>query len=305
MASIESNAVRDMYLDWTAGRIKGEQQDPESWGTLTAEPGAVDYLEFAVGGMRAMWAVPDERDDDRVLLWFHGGGFIGGSVYTHRKMCGHLAKALGARVLSFEYRLLPEGVHPAPVDDAVVAYRWLLDQGFAPARIAFGGDSSGGGLAITAQLRAREQGLPLPAAALLMSPWVDMEVSGESFGSNWAKEAFFYRELVLALARGFLGPEGDPRDPLANPLHADLVGLAPTYVQVGGDETLLDEGRQLAERLSGAGVDTRFEVFEAQQHTFQMAAGKAPEADDAIRKLAEWARPHMGLDSLATAAVST
>ena len=305
MASIESQAVRDMYLSWTAARIKGEQPDNESWGNLTGEPGGVDYIEFEIGGMLAMWAMPGQRDDDRVLLWFHGGGFISGGIYSHRKLCGHLAKAIGARVLSFDYRLLPEGVHPAPVDDSVTAYRWLLDQGFEPARIAFGGDSSGGGLAITAQLRAREHGLPLPAAALLVSPWVDMEVNAGSFSSNWAKDAFFYRELVLTLARGFLGPDGDARDPLANPLYADLAGLAPTYIQVGGDETLLDEGRQLAERLSGAGVDTRFEVFEEQQHTFQMAAGKAPEADDAIRKLAEWARLHLGLTNVATAGVAS
>jgi monoterpene epsilon-lactone hydrolase len=303
MASSESEAVRDMYLGWTAARIKGEQPDPESWGNLTAEPGAVDYVEVEIGGMRAMWALPRERADDRVLLWFHGGGFIGGSIYTHRKLCGHLAKAIGARVLNFGYRLLPAGVHPAPVDDAIVAYRWLLDQGFDPARIAVGGDSSGGGLAITAQLRAGELGLPLPAAALLMSPWVDMEVSTESFRSNWAKDAFFYRELVLALAQAFLGPDGDPRDPLANPLCADLTGVAPAYIQVGGDETLLDEGRKLAERLVTAGVEVEFDVFDEQQHTFQMAAGKAPEADDAIRKLAEWARPRLGLKNRAPAAV--
>lgn len=303
MASIESHAVRDMYLSWTAARIKGEQPDNESWGNLTAEPGAVDYLEFEIGRMRAMWAVPAQRDDDRALLWFHGGGFISGGIYSHRKLCGHLAKAIGARVLNFEYRLLPEGVHPAPVDDAIVAYRWLLAQGFEPAGIAFGGDSAGGGLAITAQLRAREHGMPLPAAALLISPWVDMEVSTDSFSSNWAKDAFFYRELVSTLANGFLGPDGDPRDPLANPLHADLAGLAPTCIQAGGDETLLDECRALGERLSDDGVEASFEVFEEQQHTFQMAAGKAPEADDAIRKLAEWLRPRLGLTTLATAAV--
>jgi epsilon-lactone hydrolase len=196
-------------------------------------------------------------------------------------------------------------VHPAPVDDAIIAYRWLLDEGFDPGKIAFGGDSAGGGLAITAQLRAREQTLALPAAALLMSLWVDMEVSGESFNLNWAKDAFFYRELVLTLANGFLGPDGDLRDPLANPLHADLRGLAPTYIQVGGDETLLDEGRELADRLRAAGVETRFEVFNEQQHTFQMAAGKAPEADDAIRKLAEWDRPQLGLTNLTTTTVTS
>lgn len=304
MASVESTAVREKWLSWTAARIRGEQADNEEWGDLTAEPGAVDYLEVSVAGMRAMWALPAQREDGRVLLWFHGGGFVGGSIYTHRKMTAHLAKAMGARALVFDYRLLPEGVHPAPVEDAVAAYAWLLDQGFEPDRIAFGGDSAGGGLAITAQLRAREQGLPLPAAALLMSAWVDMEASGESYASNWAKEAFFYREVVLALVAGFLGPDGDPRDPLANPLHADLSGLAPTYIQVGGDETLLDENRALAARARDAGVEVRLDVYEEQQHTFQMAAGKAPEADEAIRKLAEWVRPKLGLTEPAGAALS-
>jgi len=115
----------------------------------------------------------------------------------------------------------------------------------------------------------------------------------------------FYREPVLTLANGFLGPEGDPRDPLATPLHADLRGLAPTYIQVGDDETLLDECRGLAERLRVAGVEARCEVFDGQQDTFQMAAGKAPEADLAIRTLAVWARPQLGLTNVETAAVST
>jgi epsilon-lactone hydrolase len=294
MPSKGSEAVKDLYLSWTAARIRGEEQDDEHWGDLTAEPRAVDYVETDAGGVPAMWVVPKACAADRVLLCMHGGGFIGGSIYTHRKLFGHLAKAVGGRALIFDYRLAPAHPHPAPVEDATAAYGWLLGRGIDSARVAFTGDSSGGGLAVTTQLRARERGLPLPAAAMLLSPWVDMEVVGGSYESNWHRDAFFYREVVQGLARAFLGG-GDPRDPLANPLYADLRGLAPMYIQVGGDETLLDDARRLAEHARAAGVEVRLDVFPGQQHTFQIAAGRAHEADEAIRRLAEWLRPKLEL----------
>jgi epsilon-lactone hydrolase len=298
MASKQSEAVRRR---WDAARLamtqpEGDRPDDESWGDLTAEPREVDYLETEAGGRPAMWVVPKRSDTDRVLLCLHGGGFVSCSIYTHRKMFGHLAKAAGARALLASYRLLPEGgVYPAPAIDAVAAYRWLLDQGIAAGHVALAGDSVGGWLAVTAQLRARDQGLPLPAAALLMSPWVDAEVTGESFATNRDKDPLFSREFVLGLAGGFLGEAGDPRDPLANPLFADLTGLGPVYIQAGADEALLDDARRLDEHARKAGVEVRLDVFPGMLHTFQMAAGRAPEADDAIRRMAEWIRPKLGL----------
>src|SRR5512133_3665555 len=213
MASKESGAVRELYLGWTAARIKGEPQDNERWGDLTAEPREVDYIETEAGGLPAMWAIPKGCSEDRVLLCMHGGGFVGGSIYTHRKLFGHIAKAVGARALSFDYRLAPDHTHPAQVDDATAVYRWLLEQRIEPAHVAFTGDSSGGGLTITAQLRAREQGLPLPAAAMPFSPWFDMELTGASYESNRDKDAFFSKEVVPGLVDMFLGERGSPRDP--------------------------------------------------------------------------------------------
>ncbi|HTX09757.1 MAG TPA: alpha/beta hydrolase [Solirubrobacteraceae bacterium] len=295
-----TEAVMELYLQWTASRIRGNQNDTESWGDLTAEPRGVDYTETQAVGLPALWAVPKDCAEDRVLLCMHGGGFIGGSIYSHRKLFAHLAKAARARALVFEYRLAPEHIHPAPLDDALTAYRWLLDQGIDPAHVAFAGDSSGGGLALTTQLRAREVGLPLPAAALLISPWVDMQQSGESYKSNWASDAFFYKELVDGLASMFLGPDGNATDPLASPLYADLTGLAPMSIQVGGDETLLDDSRSLADRACAAGVEVELAIFPGQQHTFQMTAGRAAEADEAIRALAAWVRPKLGLGETVT-----
>jgi acetyl esterase/lipase len=269
--------------------------DDESWGDLTAEPREVDYLETEAAGVPAMWAVPKGASTDRVLMCIHGGGFVSGSIYTHRKMFGHLAKAAGTRALLVSYHLLPEGVFPVPEGDVTNAYRSLLDQGISAGRIAFAGDSVGGWLAVTAQLRAREQGLPLPAAALLMSPCVDMETTGKSYETNQDSDPFFKRDVVRGIIRGFLGEGTDARDPRANPLYADLSGLGPLYIQAGGDETLADDARLLYEQAAKAGVDARLDIVPDMLHTFQMAAGRAPEADDAIRELAGWVRPRLGL----------
>jgi acetyl esterase/lipase len=269
--------------------------DDESWGDLTAEPRGVDYLETEAAGLPAMWAVPKGASTDRVLMCIHGGGFLGGSIYTHRKMFGHLAKAAGTRALLVSYHLLPEGVFPVPEGDVTNAYRWLLDQGISGERIAFAGDSVGGWLAVTAQLRARKQGLPLPAAALLMSPCVDMETTGKSYETNQDSDPFFKRDVVRGIIRGFLGEDTDARDPRANPLYADLSGFGPLYIQAGGDETLADDARLLYEHAAKAGVDARLDIVPDMLHTFQMAAGRAPEADDAIRELAGWVRPRLGL----------
>src|SRR5262249_12714494 len=179
MASKQSEAVRELYAGWTQTRLAGEEQDNEHWGDLTMDPGGVDYIETGAGGVPAMWLTPKDAAGDRVLLCIHGGGFIGGSIYTHPKLFRPLAQPARPRALIFNCRLAPEHRHPAPLEDAITVYRWLLDQGISPARIAFTGDSSGGGLCITTQLRARDQGLPLPAAAMPFSPWVDMEVNGE------------------------------------------------------------------------------------------------------------------------------
>lgn len=299
MASRESGAVRALYRRWAEERANpdaatGEPGD-DQWAALTAEPDGVDYVEADAGGVPAIWAVPRGSAADRAILCLHGGGFISGSLRSHRKLFGHLASVAGVRTLLVDYRLAPAHTFPAQLEDALTAYRWLLDRGIGAERIALAGDSSGGGLCVTSQLRARELGVPLAAALLLMSPWVDMEVSGESYGTNRESDPFFHREMVQGLVGMFLlAGGGNPTDPLANPLYADLTGLPPVYIQVGAEETCLDDSRRLAAHARAAGVAVRLDVFPEQQHTFQMAAGNAPEADDAINRLAQWVRPRLG-----------
>ena len=304
MASKESRRV-DRY--WETVRSSAGVSQPDDlvtnaqWDVLTGEPRGVDYLEVDAGGVPALWAVPHgavphgSGQDGPVLLCFHGGGYIGGSMFTHRKMFAHLAKAIGARALVIDYTLLPQGgVFPRPAAEGVTAYRWLLDQGIPVRRIAFAGDSAGGHLSMIVQLRARGEGLPLPVATMLISPWIDLAGTGESLDYNDGKDAIFNKQWILAMAAGFLNGT-DPRDPAAAPLHADLSGFGPIYIQVGDQELLLDDSRMLAKHAQGAGLDVQLDEFPDQQHSFQMAAGLAPEADDAITRFATWARPKLGV----------
>jgi epsilon-lactone hydrolase len=205
-----------------------------------------------------------------VVLRLHGGGFVTGSMYTHRKLFAHLAKGIGARALVPDYRRAPEHTHPAPLEDALAAYRWLLDQGIEASQIVFTGDSAGGGLVVTTMLLARERRLPLPAGGMPMSPWFDHKQTGGSWDENDSKDVLLSREFSERLTGMLLGDSGDPHDPLISPLYADLAGLPPLYIQASRDKGIVDDSRSFG-------------------------AGRSPEADEAIRRLAEWARPKLGL----------
>jgi monoterpene epsilon-lactone hydrolase len=301
MPSLEISKVREFW-DRQASASAEKQPTLEEmrlyddyWAALTAEPAGVDYTHEVVGGIPALWAVPKGAVWDRVILCFHGGGYMMGSPYSHRKMYGHLAKAVGCRALLVDYRMTPEHRHPAQVDDAVAAYRGLLELGVSPAHVMFAGDSAGGGLAVGAQLRARDAGLPLPAGAMTMSAWTDMTLSGASYDASRPKDSVFRREMVGGLVSALLGQQPDVGDRYVSPISADLTGLPPIYLQVGGDEALLDDSVVLAKRAAQAGVKAKIDVFPDMLHSFQMAAGRAPEADDAVARLAAWARPILGL----------
>ena len=262
----------------------------DHWGDVTAEPGGVDYLEVDAGGVPAMWAVPHGAPGDGVLLCLHGGGFVGGSMYTHRKMFAHLAKRAGVRALVVDYRRTPEFRHPAALEDCVAAYGWLREQGVT--RIAITGDSAGGLLTLTTTLRVD----PKPVAILPFSAWTDMEFLGESLKTNVATDVLFGGDRPMdlrALVGMYLGEDGDPADPEASPLNADLSGLPPAYLTVSDAEMLLDDTLRLHEKAVAQGVDATLDVVPGQQHTFQMSAGRDPVADAALDRMAAWVRPFL------------
>jgi monoterpene epsilon-lactone hydrolase len=267
----------------------------EGFEALAAEPTQVCYEETDAGGIPALWCLPIGAADDRVMLFFHGGGFVTNTPSSHRKMAGHLAKAAGVRGLVIDYRRAPEHHFPAQLDDAVVAYRWLLDQGIAAEHIFTCGDSAGGNLATALPLRLRDDGLPLPGAIVAISPWYDMEAKGETLKTNAATDTLLRPGLGEGMTDLFLGPSGSKTDPLANPLHADMAGMPPIFLTAGGWEGLQDNADRMAARAEAAGVDTTLEIVPGMQHVFTFQAGRAPEADQTIATIGRWVRPRLGL----------
>ena len=257
--------------------------------SMATDPVGVAFDEVDAGGVAAMWVTPEGAATDRAVMYLHGGGYVIGTMHSHAKMVGHIASAAGVRALNVDYRLAPEFPHPAAVTDAVTAYRWLLAQGIAPEHVVIAGDSAGGGLTVATLLAIRDQGLPQPAAAVPLSPWIDLEGTGASMTDRAHLDLLVDAGGLKTMADLFLNGQS-PQDPLAAPLHADFTGLAPLYIQVGDEETLLDDSRRLAELAAAAGVDVRLDVFPEMQHVFQMSVGNLPEADDAVARIGKYVR---------------
>ncbi len=195
------------------------------WGDVTAEPGGVDYLERELGGVPVLRAEPTKAVRDRVLLCLHGGGYVGGSVYTHRKMFAHLAKAVGARAVLPSYSHTPERQYPTQLDEVTAVYRAILDGGVDPKHVAVTGDSAGGGMSVSLMLRAKAEGLPLAAALVPISPWTDMTHSGASVVTNRPTDLLFGADHPMdidGLVTMLLPAGVSPSDPLVSPLFADL-----------------------------------------------------------------------------------
>jgi len=243
------------------------------------------------GGVPAEWITAPGAAADRVLLYLHGGGYVMGSINTHREMVSRLSRAAGARALLLEYRLAPEHPFPAAVDDAVAAYRWLLSQNLKPSRIVVAGDSAGGGLALATLVALRDAKLPSPAVGVCLSPWTDMEGIGGSMTTKAKEDPIVQREMLLGMAKLYLGQQ-DSRTPLAAPLYADLRGLPPLLIQVGSAETLLDDSTRVTERAKAVGVKVDLEVWDQMIHVWQLFAPILPEGQQAIERIGQFIREH-------------
>jgi len=301
MGSTEAEAIQRLYASWTQRLaanpdigIDQLREMMEYWPKLAAEPEQVTYREVDASGVPALWCLPTGCAEDRALFYIHGGAYVGGSTNSHRKMAAHIAAAAGCPVLMIDYRLAPEDPHPAQLEDSAAAYRWLLQQGYDASRTVTAGDSAGAGLATSVVLKMRDEGTPLPAGIIAISPWYDLEAKGVTYETNAEVDALIGREVMAMFAQLFLAG-ASPTDPSASPLHANLDGLPPTYILVGGHEALLDDARSFAEQAHAAGVDVALIEVPEMQHVFTFMAGRAPEADDAIRAIAAWVRDKLGL----------
>ncbi len=234
-----------------------------------------------------------ESVQERVIYYLHGGAYVMGSINTHRELISRLARAGRARALAVDYRLAPENPFPAAIEDSAAAYRWLLSSGVDPARLVIAGDSAGGGLTIATLVALRDAGDPLPAAAVCLSPWVDLEGLGESMISRAEIDPMIQRDSLIQTAKAYLG-DADPRTPLAAPLYADLRGLPPLLIQVGTAETLLDDATRLTERARAAGVDVILEPWDDMFHVWQFCASILPEGQQAVDRIGEFVRKHTG-----------
>lgn len=302
VASRESDFLASLYDGWSQHMAADPDMELtalrrlfEEWHVSALEPKSVCYAEADAGGVPALWCMPNDCAHDRVLLYTHGGGLVVGSRHTHRKIAGHLAKATGIRALVLDYRRAPEHRFPAQLEDTLRAHRWLLSQGFASEHIATGGDSAGGNLAISSALRLAEDGFVPPVAVVAFSPWLDMELQGESLQTRAHSDMLVNKSLLEAMIAMFLGDAVSPRDPHANPLCADLSRLPPVYVTAGGSETLLDDAQRFAQLARTAGAEVELCVAPGMQHVYQLMAGRAREADQSIIETANWLKPKLGL----------
>jgi epsilon-lactone hydrolase len=245
------------------------------------------------GGVSAEWLIPQGGASDAVLLYLHGGGYALGSVQSHRVLLEHLALGVGRRVLALNYRLAPEAPFPAAIEDVVAAYRWLLRQGVAPGRLAIAGDSAGGGLALAALVALRDAGEPMPACAVAISPWTEMESTGASTQTRAAVDPMVQASVLHEMAKMYLAG-ADPKSPLASPLHADLRGLPPLLIQVGDAEVLLDDTTRLEPKLKAAGVDATIEVWDEMIHVWHLFAPMLDKGREAIERIGAFVRQHAG-----------
>ena len=248
---------------------------------------AIEQGELA--GLHAEWYRPEQVTPGRILLYLHGGAYALGSCASHRKMVTHIAKAAQVEAVLPEYRLAPEHPFPAGPDDCVRAYRALLDKGYEAGNIIIGGDSAGGGLTVATMLQLRHDGLPLPAGAVMLSPFLDMTASGESATSRAEQDPWFDPAQISVII-GHYCPYEDLKNPLLSPVFANVAGLPPTLIQVGDDEILLSDSTRFAAMLEEEGIKVELEVFPEMWHVFQLFVGKMPESKAAIRKIGQFIR---------------
>ncbi|MDY6905371.1 MAG: alpha/beta hydrolase [Thermodesulfobacteriota bacterium] len=265
----------------------------EQMAALNRPPDKGVYKPDTLAGVPVEWVAFPEAPANRIMLYLHGGAYAAGSMNTHRNLCGRLAKATEMTVLMVDYRLAPENPFPAALEDAVAVYRCLIaEKDIKPADMVIAGDSAGGGLTLATMLKLKETGEPLPRAAVCMSPWTDLALTGETIKTKAEDDPFLIAEAIGRFAGLYLNGE-DAKNPMASPLYGDLSGLPPLLIQVGDRECLLDDSRRLAERAKAADVPVKLETWEGMVHVFQIFAGIATESARAIENIAEFLKSEM------------
>lgn len=258
--------------------------DPSKVKTL---PETIESFVVEIDGLKIERISSKTLTRTRALLYFHGGGYVLGASPGHRDLAAALAEMADLAVYLVDYRLAPEHPFPAAVDDALQAYQWLLEQGFESSQIILGGDSAGGGLAVSTLLNLKNLGLAAPAAAMLLSPWLDLSLSGASVETNEHADVVLSKSVLVAWADHYLQGR-DALAPLASPIYGDLVGLPPVLVHVGSTEILRSDSEDLVDRIIEHDGSAVLKVWDDLPHVFQVLSGRLPEAKASLKLLADY-----------------
>ena len=272
-------------IDWNTNEsiLRFRDQCEEGAKRFGKIPAGMEITPVTIDGLKAEWILPPHATKDKVIFFVHGGGYVSGSCSDHRIHVSKFVKGTNIGALLFEYRLAPEHTFPAALDDSVNAYRWLLAQGVSPSNVVFAGDSAGGGLCLATLLALRDKSIPLPVAAVALSPWTDLKCTGESYRGN-AGKCLSPEGTWTAFSKHYVG-DHDPGLPWISPLYGDLSGLPPLLIFVGGDEILLDDSVRFAERAKDAGVNVTLRVGEGLFHCYPVCAPIFPEATRAMDEI--------------------
>ncbi len=276
---------------------------PQGWAERRARieevgsvwPVAADVKLTAIdlGGVRGEWSIVPGSDAARVLIYFHGGGYCSGSIRSHRRLVSEAGRAAGIRTLAVDYRLAPEHPFPAAFDDALTAWRFVRKQGIAAAHVAIGGDSAGGGLTAALINRLREAGEEQPACAWLVSPWTDLTMSGSTLATKDAVDPLIHKPYLEELADAYLPARAERKDPRVSPLYAGLKGFPPTLIQVGSDETLLDDSVRFAAVAGAADVAVTLEIWPHMIHAWPLWNAHLAAGRDALANAGAFMRQHL------------
>jgi acetyl esterase/lipase len=272
----------------TKRRVEDGRNGLEQLAAIEQIPEDVTIDEISVNGIPSVWISAPGAVKEYVVLYLHGGGYVEGSINSHKGFGVRISRASKSRVLMIDYRLAPENPYPSAIEDSVAAYKWLIDvEGINPKNIVISGDSAGGGLSAATLLKLRDTGISLPATAVLLSPWTDLDMTGDSIRSKRRIDPFVNASGLFFMANLYVGDE-DPQNPYISPLYADLKGLPPLLIQVGSAEVLLNDSTRFAEKAKAAGVDVILDVWEDMVHVFQAFALWAPEGEQAIEKIGKF-----------------
>jgi epsilon-lactone hydrolase len=273
---------------WTERRARLDEV-----GSIWPVAADVKLTDIDLGGVGGEWSMVPGSDQGRVLIYFHGGGYCSGSIRSHRRLVSEAGRAAGIRTLAVGYRLAPEHPFPAPFDDALTAWRFVRRQGIAAAQIAVGGDSAGGGLTVALINRLREAGEEQPGCAWLVSPWTDLTMSGATLSSKDAVDPLIHKPYLEELAGAYLPAAIDRKDPRVSPLYADLRGFPPTLIQIGSDETLLDDSVRFAAVAGAADVAVTLEIWPHMIHAWPLWNAHLEDGRRALANAGAFMRAHL------------